>query len=462
MRTRRLYFWDSLRTSYWFVPMVLNLAAIALAIALITLDHTIRVTGNTKQVWWIYTGGPQGARAVLSTIAGSMITVAGVVFSITIVALSLASGQFGPRLLRNFIRDRNNQVVLGVFTGTFVFCLLALRSVHGVDETEFVPGITVAAGILLALASLGVLIWFIHHVAVSIQANNIIAVVSEEMHQTLNSLWPEALGDEDVDLSEADCEQLPDDFERQGRDVVSRGHGYVAAIDYDSLVKLAKERDVIVRLMRRPGHFTIEGKPLALIWPAEKVDGDLERRLNEAFLLELHRTAYQDIEFTIDQMVEVAVRALSPGINDPFTAVTCLDWLAESLGRLVRRKMPSPYHCDDEHKLRVITRAVSFSDVADAAFNQIRQYGSSSASVMIHMLEAVATVSHVARRPADRAALARHARLIRHACDRSMPEAADRMDVDVRFARVMEVLGASVDVEAADTDCVGMEACSMP
>ena len=439
--------------------MVLNLAAIGLAIALITLDQSIRITGNTRQVWWIYTGGPQGARAVLSTIAGSMITVAGVVFSITIVALSLASGQFGPRLLRSFIRDRSNQVVLGVFTGTFVYCLLALRTVRGVDETEFVPGITVAAGILLALASLGVLIYFIHHVAVSIQANNIIAAVSEEMHQTLNRLWPEELGYEEDDLSEADCEQLPDDFERQGHEVVARGHGYVAAIDNDSLLKLAKERDVIVRLMRRPGHFTIEGKPLALVWPAEKVDGEIERRLNEAFLLELNRTPYQDIEFTIDQLVEVAVRALSPGINDPFTAVTCLDWLAESLGRLAGRKLPSPYLFDDEHNLRVITRAVSFSDVADAAFNQIRQYGSGSASVMIHMLEAVATVSHVVRRPADRVALARHARLIRRACERSMPEAADRMDVDVRFARVMEVLGASVDAEEAGKDCVGTAIC---
>ncbi len=432
--------------------MVLNLAAIGLAIALIALDHSIRITGISKNVWWIYSGGPEGARAVLSTIAASMMTVAGVVFSITIVALSLASGQFGPRLLRTFIRDRSNQVVLGVFTGTFVFCLLALRTVRGIDETEFVPGITVAAGILLALASLGVLIYFIHHVAVSIQVNNIIAAVSEEMHQTLNYLWPDKLGHEEDDLSEADCEQLPDDFERQGREVLCRGHGYVAAIDNDGLMKLAKEREVIIRLMRRPGHFTIEGNPLALVWPAEKVDDELERRLNEAFLLELQRTPYQDIEFTIDQLVEVAVRALSPGINDPFTAVTCLDWLAESLGRLAGRKMPSPYRCDDENNLRVITRAVSFSDVADAAFNQIRQYGRSSASVMIHMLEAVAKVSHVARRPADRVALARHARLIRRACNHSVPEAADRMDVEVRFARVMEVLGTPADAEEAELD----------
>ncbi len=143
---------------------------------------------------WIYTRGPDGARAVLSTIAGSMITVAGVVFSVTIVALSLASNQFGPRLLRNFMRDRGNQIVLGTFVATYLYCLLVMRTVQGMDGSQFVPHLSVTVAILMAVASLGVLIYFIHHVAVSIQAPELIANVAHELHEAIDRLFPEELG----------------------------------------------------------------------------------------------------------------------------------------------------------------------------------------------------------------------------------------------------------------------------
>ncbi len=447
MPTRLLYLWDSLRTSYWLVPAVMSIAAAGLAFGTVTIDHTVR---ESLSDWWIYSGGPQGARAVLSTIAGSMITVAGVVFSITIVALSLASGQFGPRLLRNFIRDRNNQFVLGTFTGTFIYCLLVLRTVVGTGETEFVPGLAVAVGILLALASLGVLIHFIHHVAITIQANQIIATVSQEMHATIDRLWPDELGQDLIkDFEDAGRADLPDHFESQARTVAACGNGYVGAIEQERLMRLAKEHDVVVRLLRRPGQFVIEGNPLALVWPGDRVDNELARIINGTVLFEVQRTPYQDVEFTVDQLVEVAVRALSPGINDPFTAIICVDWLSEALGRLARRSMPSPYRYDDEGKLRVVTRGVSFADVVDAAFNQIRQYGRTSASVMIHMLDAVAAVSYVVRRPSDRIALERHAKLIRRACDEGLPDPSDRMDVEARYAGVMEILGVPAG-ETAD------------
>ncbi len=443
MPTRLLYLWDSLRTSYWIVPALLSIGAAGLAVGMITIDYTVHESVGD---WWIYSGGPDGARSVLSTIAGSMITVAGVVFSITIVALSLASGQFGPRLLRNFIRDRSNQTVLGTFTGTYIYCLLVLRTVVGVGEKEFVPGLAVAVGILLALASLGVLIHFIHHVATTIQANQIIATVSQEMHATIDRLWPEQLGQDVIkDFEDAGSADLPDHFDSQARTVTACGSGYIGAIEQERIMRLAKEQDIVIRLLRRPGHFVIAGNPLASVWPGERLDDELGRKINGTFLFEVQRTPYQDVEFTVDQLVEVAVRALSPGINDPFTAMICIDWLSEALGRLAHRSMPSPYCYDDEGKLRVVTHGVSFADVVDGAFNQIRQYGRDSASVMIRMLDAVAAVSHVVRRPSDRIALERHAKLIRRACDESLPEPSDRMDVEMRYASVMEVLGAPAD-----------------
>ncbi len=443
MRTRLSYYWDSLQTSYWFVPALLNVLAAIVAVAMISLDHQIQDVARKTDVWWIYGGGPEGARAVMSTIAGSMITVAGVVFSITIVALSLASGQFGPRLLRNFIRDRSNQVVLGTFTGTFIYCLLVLRTIHGTNNGLFVPGAAVALGIVLALLSLGVLVYFIHHVAISIQAHQIVAAVSREMHDTIDRLWPDPLTDVNHDGKDVESEELDGNSDRSASLVSARSSGYLAALDVHRLVSLAKERDLKVRLVVRPGQFVIAGSPVALVTPGSAVDDDLCRRVNEAFLLESQRTPYQDLEFTVDQMVEVALRALSPGINDPFTAIICVDWLAEALGRLAGRSIPSPRQYDDQGKLRVITRAVTFTDVTDAAFNQIRQYGSSSASVMIRLLEALSRVAYVARRPEDQAALVRHAHLVRRACERDLPEVDDRNDVLERYNAVLRVLDTS-------------------
>lgn len=438
MRLRLLYLWDSLRTSYWFVPAVMSLAAAGIAAGAIALDRTIHDRALAESVWWIYTGGPEGARAVLSTIAGSMITVAGVVFSITIVALSLASGQFGPRLLRNFMRDRSNQIVLGTFTGTYIYCLLVLLTVRGAGQSPFVPGAAVAVGIVLALASLGVLIYFIHHVAMAIQASQVIAAVSQEMRETIDRLWPDELGYETSPGRPAEPSPLPAEFDSGARPIAAAGSGYIAAIEDEKLMKLACDRDVIVKLIHRPGHFVIAGSPLAAVWPGIQVDEALTTAVNEVFLLELQRTPYQDLEFTVDQLVEVAVRALSPGVNDPFTAMTCIDWLGEALGRLSGRSIPSPFRYDAQGKVRVMTDSVSFADVSDSAFDQIRHYGRGSPAVLIHLLDTLEAVSDVARREADRDALVRHARLIRQACDESIPEAADRREIEKRFLRLSE------------------------
>ena len=184
--TRLRAAWETIRTTYWAVPSVMALTALALSVGMIQLDRTLtpKLLGTLS---WVYTGGPEGARAVLSTIAGSMITVAGVTFSITIVALTLASQQFGPRLLRSFLRDLGNQIVLGTFVSTFVYCLLVLRTVRGNDDAQFVPHLAVTLGVVLAMLSLGVLIFFIHHVSTSIQASQIIASVAADLEASIDA-----------------------------------------------------------------------------------------------------------------------------------------------------------------------------------------------------------------------------------------------------------------------------------
>jgi uncharacterized membrane protein len=190
MKTKLLKLWDSLRATFWLVPTLMAIMAIGLSFAMVALDEAV---GNRvlEKVGWVWAGGPEGARGLLSTVAGSMITVAGVVFSITIVALSLASSQYGPRLLRNFVRDKGNQIVLGSFIATFVYCLLVLRTVRGDDGAHFVPAIAITLGMVLTLASLGVLIYFIHHVSISIQAATIIGLVSHELNEVIERLFPE-------------------------------------------------------------------------------------------------------------------------------------------------------------------------------------------------------------------------------------------------------------------------------
>lgn len=222
MKTRLLQYWENFRSSFWFVPSIMATAAALLAVVGVQLDLALK---NTQvEGWWVYRGGAEGARAVLSVVAGSMISVAGTVFSITIVALTLASSQFGPRLLRNFMRDTVNQFVLGVFTSTFLFCLLVLRTVRGIDDDQFVPHLSITLGVVLAVASLAVLIYFIHHTSVSIQVTHLISEVSRELRETIARLYPER--DDGRDLASLDAQATEPSFaEDATAAIAAQSHG---------------------------------------------------------------------------------------------------------------------------------------------------------------------------------------------------------------------------------------------
>lgn len=233
--TRLRALWEYRRGTYWAIPSAMAVSALGLSVGMIQLDEaaTARLVDRLS---WVYTGGPEGARAVLSTIAASMITVAGVTFSITIVALPLASQQFG-RLLRSFLRDLGNQVVLGTFVSTFIYCLLVLRTVRGSDDEDFVPHLAVTVGVVLAMLSLGVLIFFIHHVATSIQASRIIANVADDLEGAINRLFPDAIGEDSATASWGGTP--PDEssaVDERSREVRATATGYVQAIDAQGLM----------------------------------------------------------------------------------------------------------------------------------------------------------------------------------------------------------------------------------
>jgi uncharacterized membrane protein len=421
--TRLGYWWDSLRGSFWFLPAVLTAAAVGLSFGAVAADRAAGEEG-TLLSGWTYRAGPDGARGVLSTIAGSMITVAGVVFSITVVALSLASQQFGPRLIRNFTRDRGNQLVLGTFVATFVYCLLVLRTVNGTEKETFVPELGVTVGVGLALASLAVLIYFIHHVAVSIQASHVVERVGAELVSTVDEVYPEEIGSA-APVADPPAEEPPAD----ARPVRAEGTGYVHGVDADAVLRAATEGDLVVYLPLPPGRFVRRGDAVArVVTPSGKLPAEVEDGLRRAVLLGPNRTGYQDIEFALLQLTEIAVRALSPGVNDPFTAAECVDRLGDGLGRLAARAFPSPVRSGPDGRVRVVARRPTFPELLDAALDPVRHHARGSPLVLGRLLAALAGVAERAVRPADREAVRGHVeRVVRAAETLPGPDDRDRL-----------------------------------
>lgn len=441
METRIQIIWHSFRSSYWFIPTIMVLAAIIVAISTTTIDATIPDRA-ARHLEWIYSGGSAGARSILSTIAGSMITIAGVIFSITIVVLSLASTQFGPRLISNFMRDTGTQVVFGTFIAAFVYCLFVLRVVRSQETGSFIPHISVTFAFLLALAGSAVLIYFIHHIAASIQADSIITSVYRDLEVIIDRVFPE----ENVEFAqEADdkavMEALPADFERLALQDRAKKSGYLQAIDLTGLEQTARKHDLILRVHVKPGDFVPQGAVLASIWPPANWTPELSGFLAGAFILGRQRTQEQDVEYLLNQLVEIAVRALSPGINDPFTAITCIDWLSVAVGRISQRKFPQTLRYDDDGKVRLVLVPVSYAGMVSGVFGQLRLAAVQHLQVILRLLDALRFIAPSIRTEEQRAVLANCARLVMQSGSEKVWVDDDRRTIDERFRLTIETIG---------------------
>lgn len=442
--------WETIQYSYWVIPSVMAIGSVVMAFGLLHLDR-VEGDGLVAELGWVYTGGSDGAREVLSVVAGSMITVAGVVFSITMVALTLASSQFGPRVLRNFMQDRGSQFVLGTFIATFVYSLTILRSIPG-GEDGFVPQLSVTASFILALSSLGVLIYFIHHVALSIQGSQIVATIGRELLKSVDDVFPQG----DAPEAEPHDAEHPDvgvDSPADGQDafdedafkedafVLNGGStGYLQDIDHNSLVTAARDADVVLRLVAQPGHFVSPYKPVIFIRPAFRCDDELSARLLQTFTLGSERSHTQDVLFAVDQLVEVAVRALSPGINDPFTAIRCLDWLGAALSHCLMRRPARAIVRDEDGDVRLVRSPVRFEDMIDASLQQIQEYGRRSAAVTHHVLVVLRDPARHVETESQRDAVRRHARQVLESGREDLGQAKDREILESRFRDVMRIL----------------------
>lgn len=435
--------WGAIQVSFWFIPSVMSAAAMVLAVLMLYLDRTGAAELPVLQEI-AYSGGADGARTILSAVASSMIGIAGVTFSITIVALTLASGHFGPRLLRNFMKDLGNQIVLGTYIATFIYCLWVLQTVRDTDSLHFVPGLSVSFALLLALAGLVVLIYFFHHVSTSIQADHVIAdAFFDLVHAVDRKLMDrEDFDAEDSSTVEASVAESIQWYEknRQWETVLSAKSGYIQAVDYSYLLNLAKRHDLALEVTVRAGDFLVEGQTVTRIFSEEELEDfeALQRTVNNCLFTGQQKTAEQDLEFSLDQMVEIAVRALSPGVNDPGTAVTCVDYLGAILAKAAGKRFPVGVYSDEEGTHRVLARTFTFSGMFDAAFYQIRQNCMTSVAVNLRLLEVFAELAPLMRTDEQKTALRRHADMVHRSCRRNFQEPNDRDAAAARYTAVLQ------------------------
>ncbi|MEB8329483.1 DUF2254 domain-containing protein [Flavobacteriaceae bacterium KMM 6897] len=430
---KRLFFiWDELQSSFWFIPILIISMSIGAAIGLLYLDNTFNYQPSTSGILrFIFSGSVDSARSVLSIISAAMIGVAGTVFSITLVALTLASSQFGSRLLRNFMHERINQIVLGTYIATYVYCLLVLNAVKGTEQFSFIPSFSVLVAILATIANIILLIIFIHHIAISIQANKVISDISESLSKNLKQFFPEEIGMEPAENEVPDIEILKKTFPIK-KIITSPKSGYILYADNEGIFDLAKENKLLVFLNYRPGDYVVEHMEIGEVYSHGELDDDDFNDFQNVFILGKSRTSQQDPEFSIHQMVEIAGRALSPGINDPYTAITCIDNLTSTLCYLTNVKFPSKFRYDENNELRVVASNLTFKGMLNVAFNQIRQFAGGSPAVVIRLMEALIIINSLAKTNTQKKALQEHARMVLRVAEKFFVEEKDLNDMKER------------------------------
>jgi uncharacterized membrane protein len=427
--------WESLRTTLWLVPTILVLVAGLLFFVTFEIDWAA-YHGHLELPFWIRTGGADAGRQVLIAIAAAVITVIGVVFSITILALTLASQQFGPRMMRNFVRDVGNQVTLGVFVGTFVYAVLGLGSITG----AFVPHLSITVAEALLLVDIAVLIYFIHHIAKSIQLPEVIAGIARDLLRAIDAEFPRQESNEDspepvgTGKSVPELLQLIDD---RGGVVLASVSGYLQFVGYAQLVDIAVRTDAVIRLDHRPGHFLVEGRPIATVWPRGAAQ-QVALALSKAHVTGPHRTLMQDPVFAIDQLVEIAIRALSPAVNDTFTALTCIDWLSAGLSRVTRRTLDEGIYRDRFGRVRLIESDPSYARMVNRAFDKVRQAARGMPAVIIRMIDALASIMEATTSADQQHILVHQAEMILKSAEESVPDQNDLEDIRGRYRRMLD------------------------
>ena len=431
MTARLKRFLNHLGDTFWLVPGAMVLAAVLMATLMLKIDRSgVLPTWVSEE--WLYNGGGAGARTLLGAIASSAIGVAGTVFSITIAALTLAAGQMGPRLLRNFTRDRGNQFTLGAFLGTFSYALLVLRSVRTQDEGNFTPHLALSVGVLLAFVCVATLVYFVDHMANRINVDTVVDLVSDDVRVAMTGLTSDT----------PTAERPPAAFWEHAVAITDPRSGYLQQLDAEGLADWAAEHGTAIRLLVRRGDFVFPGAPIALMTVAVK---EADAAIRNATALSATRGSAGDAEHAVRQLVEVAVRALSPGTNDPNTAMSVLDRLGSVLCGLAGRHLPGGALLRKE-QVALLIPSTSYRIYVNLMFHMIRQYAASSPAVLIRMLQVLTAVASCEPDAGRRRELRRHAELVWVDAQREVASPADLADIGKRRASFLRMIeGDAID-----------------
>ena len=382
--------WGRVVRALWFWPAVSILGAIVAGVLLVEVRPSD--AGGLAR----FGGTPEGARAILSTVAGSIITVTGLTFSLTVVALQVASSQFTPRLLSTFLADRGNQAVLSVFLGTFAYTLTVQRSVRSptADNPGFVPDLAVGVGLLLTLASVGMLVYFFHHITQQLRLETVLDELRHDTVAAVRRTRPETATSAAVD---AELPEVP-----AGRIVLrARRSGYLQAVRLTTLAKAAERHGVAVRLAPTVGVHVTAGTTLGWAWAVDddaRLDDDdevlaLVHAVHGAIHLGADRSLDEDVAFGIRQLVDIAARALSTGVNDPTSAVAAIDTMAVICSELARSCVQPAVHHDDAGRVRAALSPSTFAELLALACDQPRRYGRNEPAVLAALLRMLTDVA---------------------------------------------------------------------
>lgn len=425
---------EALRTSLWWVPTLEVIGAGLLFWAGNALDRAA-YRGDVKLPTWVISGTADASRQILTALAAALITVVGVVFSVILVALTLAGNQLGPRMLRNFMRDRGTQWTLGTFVATFTYAILVLISIGPGQHGDFVPHASISMVLALALLDVLVLIYFIHHIAIQIQLPYVIASIAADVAKAIaEENTPQPGGPQ---AGPAPQELLRAMAAEHGV-VTSSESGYLQYVSHRKLMRIATEAGAVIHLLHRPGHFVVAGRTLATVTPP-KAAPQVAEALRRAHLSGPYRSITQDISFGIDQLVEIATRALSAAINDTFTAMTCIDWIGDCLRQVALSWHPQVVHRDKDGYVRLIRTQATYDRLVQRGFEKVRQSSLGMPSVMIRELQALADIMAQAPRPEQYAVLRQQADMIRRAAEQSITEPGDLADVISRYDTLVEL-----------------------
>lgn len=421
------YLRKRLATSIWFIPIALCLASFLLGVLMLGLDRHTTALFSGMQTFALPV---DSARQVLSVIAGSVISVGGVSFSVTMVALTLTSGQYGPKVLRHFLEDNDSKISLGLFLGAYVYSLVVLTGYIDSDR----PHLTVLTGLLYALLAVMGFIRFIHRTATDLQADEIVERIGKRLQGALDQLVEQAV-DKGRSTDVARWRRTA-----RGHDaaLVARcGQGYVQAIDYAGLVDWCVEHDCCMQVRVRAGDFVVDGICAFKVFGcrSEVLENSIAE-LNRCIVTGPVRTSMQDPEYPITQLNQLAARALSPGINDPGTAISCVDAFSLALSRIIDREMPGCVFIDDRQQARLLIRSTSFEGVLKAVYAQLRQFANTDVAVSVSLFESLCRLAELTTREQRLALLGMHGDLIWEGLENRELTDYDLRDIRQRHTRL--------------------------